>query len=120
MGKKAKKSSPAEEKIEFELGSGNVFDDFKIATPEEARAKSDLAFLIRSFVKQNELTQEEAAVLMGLDQPKVSKITRGILDEFNIERLMLCLVQLGFDLEIRPTLSRSATPSIHVATLRGY
>jgi|SRR5579863_1527963 predicted XRE-type DNA-binding protein len=116
MGKKAKKSSSKEEKLEYEIGSGNVFQDFRFANPEEAKAKSDLAFLIRLFIKKNGLTQEEAAIMMGMDQPKISKITRGLLSEFTLERLLTCLVQLGFDIEIKPTISKSVTPSIHVAS----
>jgi predicted XRE-type DNA-binding protein len=114
MGKKAQKSNVLKEEIEYEFGSGNVFKDFGMDRPEETKAKSDLAYLIRLFIKENKLTQEEASIMMGLDQPKVSKITRGILSEFNIERLMLCLVQLGFDVEIKPKMSRSLTPSLHV------
>jgi predicted XRE-type DNA-binding protein len=104
----------ASEKIEYEVSSGNVFADFGYDNPEEARAKWDLAFLIRSIVKQKKLTQEQAATLMGIDQPKVSKIIRGILSEFTLERLMKYLVLLGYDIEIKPTRSKSLNPSIYV------
>lgn len=117
MEKKERKNSSEEECVEYEIGSGNVFHDFRHTNPKEAKVKSDLAFLIRVFIKKNELTQEEAAIMMGMDQPKVSRISRGILSEFTIERLMFCLVQLGFDIEIRPSISRSITASIHVGSL---
>lgn len=114
MVKKVRKNKKkvASEEIEYEVSSGNVFKDFGYAKPEEARAKWDLAFLIRSIMKENDLTQEEAAILMEIDQPKVSKITRGILFEFTLERLMRCLVCLGYDIEIKASQSKSA--SIHV------
>jgi predicted XRE-type DNA-binding protein len=102
-----------DEKIEYEVSSGNIFEDFNYPNPEEAQAKSDIAFLIRGFIKKNGLTQEEAAIMMGVDQPKVSKITRGILNEFTLEWMMNCLLRLGFDVEIKAKLSKHITPSIH-------
>jgi predicted XRE-type DNA-binding protein len=116
MGKKAKKSKRKvlPEDIEYEVSSGNLFKDFGYASPEEAKAKWDLAFLIRSIIKDSNLTQEQAAELMGIDQPKVSKITRGIISEFTLERLMRYLVCLGYDIEIKAAHRKSATASIHV------
>jgi predicted XRE-type DNA-binding protein len=112
MAKKPKKTKP--ERIEYEIGSENVFADFGYTNPEEAKAKWDLAFLIGSIIKQKNLTQEQAAELIGVDQPKISKITRGILSEFTLERLMRYLVLLGYDVEIKPTPSKATKPSIHV------
>ncbi len=116
MAKKARKSKKKAlpEKIEYEVSSGNLFKDFGYANPEEAKAKWDLAFLIRSIIKENDLTQEQAADLMGIDQPKISKITRGILSEFTLERLMRYLMRLGYDIEIKAAQSKSRTASIYV------
>lgn len=110
--KRTKKPNP--EKIEYEVSSGNVFHDFAFPNPEEADAKSDLALIISSIIKQKKLTQAQAAKLMRIDQPKVSKIMRGSLSEFTIERLMNYLLSLGFDIEIKPKESRALIPSIHV------
>ena len=112
MGKKQKEIKP--EKIEYEISSGNVFSDFGFENPKEANAKSDLALLIRAIIKQRKLTQAKAAALMKIDQPKVSKIMRGLLSEFTIERLMNCLLGLGCDLEIKPTFGKAIIPSIHI------
>lgn len=115
MAKKTKRTKKVKpEKIEYEVSSGNVFADVGFPNPEEADAKSDLAILIRSMIKQRKLTQGQAAKLMRIDQPKVSKIMRGLLSEFTLERLMKYLLSLGFDIEIKPTLSRTLVPSIHV------
>lgn len=113
MGETAKKVNSKDEEIEYVVGSGNVFKDFNYPNPEEAQAKSDIAALIREYIKESELTQEEAAIMMGVDQPKVSKITRGILNEFTLEWLMYCLVRLGFDIEIKAKESKNPSPSIH-------
>ena len=114
MGKKTGKTKKQVGLEQITVSSGNVFADFGLPNPEEARAKSDLAFLVRSIIKQKNLTQKQAAELIGIDQPKVSKITSGKLSEFTLEWLMNCLVSLGVDIEIRAT-KKSHNPSIHVA-----
>lgn len=115
-GKKIKKIKKLlSEKIKYTKSSGNVFADFGFPNPEEADAKSDLAILITNIIKQRKLTQARAAKLMGIDQPKVSKIVKGLLSEFTMERLMKYLVSLGFDIEIRLTQSKVMNPSIHVS-----
>ncbi|MDP1608918.1 MAG: helix-turn-helix transcriptional regulator [Chlamydiales bacterium] len=114
MEKKRKARGSTKDKIEYEVSSGNIFEDFGFENPKEANVKSDLALLIRGIIKKRKLTQEKAAKLMQIDQPKVSKIVRGLLSEFTIERLMNYLIALGCDLEIKPTIGKTATPSIHV------
>jgi predicted XRE-type DNA-binding protein len=76
--------------------------------------------LICTIIKQRKLTQDKAAQLMEIDQPKVSKIVRGLLSEFTIERLMRHLVALGCDIEIKPKLNRAIIPSIHVASPKNF
>jgi predicted XRE-type DNA-binding protein len=121
MGKKRKRASKAikktvPEKIEYEVSSGNLFRDFGFSNPEERNAKSDLALIISSTIKHRDLTQTEAAELMGTDQSKVSKIVKGLLSEFTIERLMNYMVLLGIDIEITPKEVGALAPSIHVRT----
>ena len=113
MGKTEKKANRKDQEIEYEVSSGNVFKDFNYPNPEEAKAKSDIAALIRGYIKKNGLTQEVAAIMMGIDQPKVSKITRGVLHEFTLEWMMNCLLGLGFDVEIKAKESEKPSPSIH-------
>ena len=48
-----------------------------------------------------DLTQQQAAVILGTDQAKVSNIARGRLDGFSIERLFGFLQALGYDVDIR-------------------
>lgn len=89
------------EKVEVFVGSGNVFEDLGYPNPEEALAKADLARQIYKTIKARKLTQEQAAKIMGIDQPKVSDIIRGKLSRYSIDRLMRFLRLLGKDIEIR-------------------
>jgi predicted XRE-type DNA-binding protein len=105
------------EEIDYTLSSGNVYADFGFPNPEEAQAKAELAIMITDIIKEKKLTQKQAADLIGLDQPKISKLTRGLLSKFTIERLMRFVLRLGFDIELK--LKRHGTkaslPAIHVA-----
>jgi predicted XRE-type DNA-binding protein len=87
-------------KIEFEIGSGNVFRDLGLKNPEELLAKAELASRIIGILDSRKLTQVKAARILGVDQPKVSMIYRGRLDDFSIERMMRFLNALGHDLRI--------------------
>lgn len=106
------------ENIEYSISSGNVYADFGFSNPEEAKAKADLAMLITEIIKEKDLTQKQAADLMNIDQPKVSKIIRGLLSEFSIERLLKFVLTLGFDIEIKPKPHKTKTtlPSMHIIT----
>lgn len=88
------------EEIKVQISSGNVFADLGLPNPEERLVKAELASLIGSAIKQKKLTQIEAAELLGIDQPKVSALTRGRLSGFFTARLLRFLNALGNDVEI--------------------
>ena len=85
---------------EVEESSGNVFADMGYPNPEEALAKSRLAQRIAELIEEQNLTQVQAAALLGIDQPKVSKLIRGQLREFSTDRLFRFLNALNQDVEI--------------------
>ena len=80
--------------------SGNVFVDLGFAEPEEELTKAQLATQIRQIIKRRRLTQRAAAVVVGVDQPKVSALMNGRLANFSSDRLMRMLTALGQDVEI--------------------
>ena len=86
--------------INVEVGSGNVFADLGLPNPEEHLAKAELASRISEVLRERRLTQAAAAELLGIDQPKVSRLQRGYLTNFSVERLMHFLTRLGRDVEI--------------------
>ena len=96
MAKKIKETS--EERVFY--GSGNVFADLELPDADELLAKARLASAIQDIIEERGLTQAEAAELIGIDQPKVSKIIRGRLTDFSTDRLMHFLTHLGLDVEI--------------------
>jgi predicted XRE-type DNA-binding protein len=71
-----------------------------VANADDELAKAQLASVIRQNIQTRRLTQSRAAVLMRLDQPKVSALMNGRLGGFSSERLMRCLTALGQDVDI--------------------
>ena len=98
-------------------GSGNVFADLELPDGEDLLAKADLATKIIAEIQRRRLTQSQAAKVLGIDQPKVSALTRGKLTAFSIERLLRLLMRLGRDIEITVKVKpRSRTAArLHVA-----
>jgi predicted XRE-type DNA-binding protein len=94
MGKKRAADIPVT------AGSGNVFADIGLPEPEEELTKAQLATHIRHIIKDRRLTQNAAAKLIGIDQPKVSALLNGRLANFSSERLMRLLTALGQDVDI--------------------
>jgi predicted XRE-type DNA-binding protein len=80
--------------------SGNVFADLGLPDAEEALLKSRLAQRIAALIEKLRLTQSKAAALLGVDQPKVSKLLCGRLSEFSTERLLRFLTTLDQDIDI--------------------
>ena len=98
--------------------SGNVFADLGLPDPEIRLVKADLARHISQVILKRNLTQREAAERMGLTQPDVSDLRRGVLARFSQERLERCLNRLGFDVRIRvvamgASVQRAGATTVH-------
>jgi predicted XRE-type DNA-binding protein len=99
--RKMNRRSKMTEEIKVYSGSGNVFADLGLPNPDELLIKAKLAHQISELISERQLTQIEAAELLGIDQPKVSALVRGKLSGFSIERLFRFLNALGSNVEIR-------------------
>lgn len=104
-------------KKRYEVGSGNVFKDLGIPNAEEHLVKAQLVFKIESIMKSRRLKQAEAAELLGIKQPDVSKMLSGEFRQFSVERLLRFLVSLDQDVEIvvKPHRGRSDAAALHVS-----
>ena len=86
--------------IVIEAGSTNVYADLSYADAAEMQRKSTLATEIARCIKARRLTQVEAAVLLGIDQSKVSRITRGQFRGVSEAKLLELVAKLGHDVKI--------------------
>jgi predicted XRE-type DNA-binding protein len=100
----------------YEIGSGNVFADAGVPNAEEHLVKAHLVYKIDTLMKERGLKQVDAATLLGVRQPDVSKMLRGDFRQFSVERLLRFLVALGQDVEIvvRPPRDKNHPPALHV------
>ncbi|HEY1219284.1 MAG TPA: helix-turn-helix transcriptional regulator [Bryobacteraceae bacterium] len=80
--------------------SGNVFTDLGFVDAGERQTKVQLAVAINEVLHRRGLSQGKAAELLGINQPKVSALTKYRLGGFSVERLMRFLTSLNQDVEI--------------------
>ena len=88
------------EEIAVEIGSDNVYADLGYDQPEEMQAKAEMVHQIALIIENRWLTQERAAEIMGIDQPKVSALLRGRFRGFSIDRILRLLIALDNDVSI--------------------
>lgn len=86
--------------MKIERGSGNVFADLGLPDADTHLLKAELVTRIDRIIRQRGLKQVEAAKLMGLSQPDVSRLMRGDFQEYSLERLLRLLTRLGRDVDI--------------------
>jgi predicted XRE-type DNA-binding protein len=96
-------------------GSGNVFADLRIADAETHLLKAQLVARLQEVIRTKKVTQTEAAALMGVSQPDVSRVLRGHFRDISVERLVLFLTRLGctVDIVVKPANKRAFAP-IHL------
>ena len=84
----------------IEKSSGNVFADIGFANDQEMLVKANLALKISEIIAQRRLTQIEAAAILGMPQPKLSKLLRGQFHGVSETKMLECLNKLGRDIQI--------------------
>jgi len=99
--------------IEYEIGSGNVYADLGYPDAEEMSVKSELTHIIQKEIEKRSITQAEAGKIMGIDQSDVSRLLKGRLRAFSIERLFLFLNRLGYTVELKVVQERNRRRQAH-------
>lgn len=105
------------DRIEYTVGSTNVFADLGLPDPEERLAKAKLAYRISKLVEARGWSPAETAETLGIDQPRTSALLSGRLADFSLEQLFRFLNALDQDIEItvRPNPSRERPAGVMVA-----
>jgi predicted XRE-type DNA-binding protein len=85
---------------EHTISSGNVYADLGFENPDLELAKAKLALRISDIIDERGLTQTAAAQILGIDQAHVSRIVRGRLGAYSLEKLMQLLVEFDQNVEI--------------------
>jgi predicted XRE-type DNA-binding protein len=80
----------------------SVFDALADTQAEAANmtARADLLLAVRERIKEWNLTQQDAALRLGLTRPRLNDLMRGKLDKFSLDALVNIAAAAGFRLHI--------------------
>jgi predicted XRE-type DNA-binding protein len=85
------------------VSSGNVFLDLGFE-PHEARTlqlRAEMMADLKEQIKLRDLTQTEAALILGVAQSRVSDLVRGKWELFSLETLIAMESRFGRSIELR-------------------
>jgi predicted XRE-type DNA-binding protein len=82
---------------------GNIFIDmgFEPAEAHVMLMRSMLMNRIEHHLNAQPWTQAEAAKRLGIDQPRVSRLKKGVMKEFSLDMLLTFATKLGMEPELR-------------------
>ena len=95
-------------------GSGNIFADLGLPNAAEHQLKAVLVVQLKRLMAEREITQTEAAKMVEMKQPDLSKVLRGHFKLVSVEKLMRMLTAFDQDVEItvKPHCKRGETGRI--------
>lgn len=80
--------------IEFEEGSRNVFADLGMPDAQLRLVRAQLGFHVVTLLKNRDLKQKDAALLLDIAQPDVSHLMNGHFSRFTTDKLLDFLKRL--------------------------
>ncbi|MEL4013306.1 helix-turn-helix domain-containing protein [Dryocola clanedunensis] len=83
-----------------EQSSGNIYADLGLPQADEMLIKAQLAMAIGNIIKELNLTQQQAAALLGMKQPRLSNLLRGQFRGISEAKMLEYLTRLGRDVQI--------------------
>ena len=101
---------------DIKKSSGNIFEDMGFASPRDELLKANLTARISAILQARKIKQADAAILLDIDQPKVSALKNGKYTGFSVERLLDLLLSLEQDIDIiiKPRENINRPAEIHV------
>src|SRR5215207_6455297 len=83
--------------VRIRRSSENIFRDlgFGEGEAENLKIRADLMIELTSLIEAQGLTQEAAAKLLGVTQPRISDLMRGEIDRFSVDSLIELLGHAG-------------------------
>jgi len=88
----------------------NIFQDlgFDPEESENLRLRADLMIDLSKVIDSKGWTQEEAAEIMRVSQPRISDLVRGKIDRFSIDSLVSMLDSAGIKVSVTTTVRNVA------------
>jgi predicted XRE-type DNA-binding protein len=78
----------------------NVYADLGFKDADEMLVKAQLVVKIAEILRKRGWSQQQAAKVLGMTQPKLSKMLRGQFRGISEMKMMDCLVRLGHAVKI--------------------
>ena len=103
--------------VKIEESTGNVYADLGMADADLMLVKAQLATKIGEIIKGRKWSQQQAAKVLGLTQPKLSKMLRGQFRGISEAKMLDCLARLGRNVQIVVGPARRATSAGRVAVV---
>jgi len=88
--------------VKVTKSSGNVFEDlgFDTSEAENLKLRAQLMRELEKLIRDERLTQSDAAELLNIHQSRVSDLVRGKIDRFSIDTLVKLLARAGRQVEM--------------------
>ena len=103
--------------IKVEESTGNVYADLGMADADEMLVKAQLATKIGEIIKGRKWSQQQAAKVLGMTQPKLSKMLCGQFRGISEAKMLDCLARLGRDVRIVIGPACRAASAGHIAVV---
>ena len=100
--------------IDIEKSNGNVYKDLSILNADEMLVKAQLVAKIDEIIKSRRWTQQEAAKILGITQPKLSMMLRGQFRGISEAKMLECLARLGRNIKIIVGPDQQSTGQVEV------
>lgn len=78
----------------------NIYEQLGFPDAEAMLVKADLVIKIAEILRERGWSQQQAAKVLGLTQPKLSKMLRGQFRGISEMKMMDCLLRLGRTVKI--------------------
>jgi len=79
------------------MTTGSIFDDLNLdpGEAEQMKIKAALFDSITGFIRDNNLTQQKAADMMGVQRSRIGDVCRGKMSGFTIDALVAMAARAG-------------------------
>ncbi len=97
-------------KSQWQESSGNVFEDMGFEPHEAAvlKAKAEVMIALEKFIKQNKLTQAQAAELLGVPRPRMNRLLKRDFSKITLDKMGEMVSRAGMTMEVKVKRPRKA------------
>ena len=106
----------AKQETSIRRGTKNVFADLGFPDAETHLLKAQLMSRVQDTMQDRKLNQTNAARVMGVSQPDLSRMLKGRFRDVSVELIMRMLTKLGceVDIVIKSQTRKRAFATIHL------